>query len=101
MVHFMDLATTELYKHTGDISISKLQGLLQIALKQSAAVNDSFADKIRCTLERYYGVREGFLHLCILISVFDYHSKKCSLTTGKLCFSSCKEYSLRAMKKAQ
>lgn len=53
MVHFMDLATTELYKHTGDISISKLQGLLQIALKQSAAVNDSFAEKIRCTLERY------------------------------------------------
>ena len=52
LVHFLDSACDELAKPSTDISLPKLQGLLDGALKQSIAAGDEYHDDLVCGLER-------------------------------------------------
>jgi gamma-tubulin complex component 2 len=51
-VHFMDNAEEELQKPVSDIATSKLESLLELALRTSMAVADPFKDDLHCYLEK-------------------------------------------------
>ncbi|XP_073027591.1 gamma-tubulin complex component 2-like isoform X2 [Primulina eburnea] len=51
LVHFMDIAWEELMKKPDDISTEKLQSLLDLALRSTAAVADSYHEDLTCCVE--------------------------------------------------
>ncbi|KAL6527080.1 Gamma-tubulin complex component 2 [Orobanche gracilis] len=52
LVHFMDIAQEELMKKPDKISVEKLQSLLDLALRSSAAVADPYHEDLTCCVER-------------------------------------------------
>ncbi|EXC12232.1 Gamma-tubulin complex component 2 [Morus notabilis] len=51
LVHFMDIAKDELTKKLDDISVAKLQSLLDLALRTTAAAADPFHEDLTCCVE--------------------------------------------------
>ncbi|KAM3368422.1 hypothetical protein ACQJBY_016768 [Aegilops geniculata] len=52
LVHFMDIAQEELTKKPEDISVEKLQSLVDIALRSTAAASDPSHEDLTCCVER-------------------------------------------------
>ncbi|XP_021772290.1 gamma-tubulin complex component 2-like [Chenopodium quinoa] len=52
LVHFMDIAREELTKKTEEISVEKLQSLLDLALRSTAAAADPCHEDLTCCVER-------------------------------------------------
>uniref|UniRef100_A0A7C9EU04 Gamma-tubulin complex component n=1 Tax=Opuntia streptacantha TaxID=393608 RepID=A0A7C9EU04_OPUST len=52
LVHFMDIAREELTKKVEDISVEKLQSLLDLALRSTAAAADPCHEDLTCCVER-------------------------------------------------
>lgn len=52
LVHFMDIARDELMKKSDDISVEKLQSLLDLALRSTAAAADPCHEDLICCVER-------------------------------------------------
>lgn len=52
LVHFMDIARDELAKRPGEISVEKLQSLLDLALRTTAAAADPCHEELTCCVER-------------------------------------------------
>ncbi|XP_062184478.1 gamma-tubulin complex component 2-like [Phragmites australis] len=52
LVHFMDIAREELMKKPEEISAEKLQSLLDIALRSTAAASDPSHEELTCCVER-------------------------------------------------
>ncbi|KAF3795416.1 Gamma-tubulin complex component 2 [Nymphaea thermarum] len=52
LVHFMDMARDELLKKPDEISVEKLQSLLDLALRTSVAAADPFHEDLTCCVER-------------------------------------------------
>ncbi|KAK6144947.1 hypothetical protein DH2020_021767 [Rehmannia glutinosa] len=52
LVHFMDIAREQLMKKPDEISVEKLQSLLDLALRSTAAVADPFHEDLTCCVER-------------------------------------------------
>ncbi|EMS52405.1 Gamma-tubulin complex component 2 [Triticum urartu] len=52
LVHFMDIAREELTKKPEDISVEKLQSLVDIALRSTAAASDPSHEDLTCCIER-------------------------------------------------
>ncbi|XP_073098474.1 gamma-tubulin complex component 2 isoform X1 [Elaeis guineensis] len=52
LVHFMDIARDELAKRLEDISVEKLQSLLDLALRSTAAASDPCHENLTCCVER-------------------------------------------------
>lgn len=52
LVHFMDIARDELAKRPGEISVEKLQSLLDLALRTTAAAADPCHEELACCVER-------------------------------------------------
>ncbi|CAL1389984.1 unnamed protein product [Linum trigynum] len=59
LVHFMDIAREELMKKLDDISVEKLQSLLDLALRTTAAAADPCHEDLTCCVERST-LRKGF-----------------------------------------
>ncbi|XP_065054316.1 gamma-tubulin complex component 2-like isoform X2 [Rhopilema esculentum] len=64
-VCFMDLAEDEMRKNADDIVHSRLEALLELALRTSAAVNDPFKDDLRCNLLPYDLITQLFRILSV------------------------------------
>jgi len=60
LVHFLDVAGEELARPAADVSVERLQSMLELSLKTSAASSDPHADHITCGLERR-GILEHLL----------------------------------------
>ncbi|XP_047976026.1 gamma-tubulin complex component 2 isoform X1 [Salvia hispanica] len=52
LVHFMDIAREELMKKPDEISVEKLQSLLDLALRSTAAVADPYHEDLTCCVEK-------------------------------------------------
>ncbi|KAL8135041.1 hypothetical protein AgCh_009892 [Apium graveolens] len=52
LVHFMDIARDELIKRPDEISVEKLQSLLELALRTTAAAADPFHEDLTCCVEK-------------------------------------------------
>ncbi|XP_010241500.1 PREDICTED: gamma-tubulin complex component 2 [Nelumbo nucifera] len=52
LVHFMDIARDELVKRVDEISVEKLQSLLDLALRTTAAAADPCHEDLTCCVER-------------------------------------------------
>ncbi|GAB4835355.1 Gamma-tubulin complex component 2 [Ancistrocladus abbreviatus] len=52
LVHFMDIARDELMKKFDDVSVEKLQSLLDLALRSTAAAADPCHEDLTCCVER-------------------------------------------------
>ncbi|KAL2539723.1 Gamma-tubulin complex component 2 [Abeliophyllum distichum] len=52
LVHFMDIAREELMKKPDEISVEKLQSLLDLALRSTAAVADPCHEDLTCCVEQ-------------------------------------------------
>ncbi|XP_077239980.1 gamma-tubulin complex component 2-like [Tasmannia lanceolata] len=52
LVHFMDIARDELVKRPDDISVEKLQSLLDLALRTTTAAADPCHEELICCVER-------------------------------------------------
>ncbi|KAK6911764.1 Gamma tubulin complex component, C-terminal [Dillenia turbinata] len=52
LVHFMDIARDELMKRIDEISVEKLQSLLDLALRTTAAAADPCHEDLTCCVER-------------------------------------------------
>ncbi|XP_057452909.1 gamma-tubulin complex component 2 [Lotus japonicus] len=52
LVHFMDIARDELAKKPDEVSVEKLQSLLDLALRTTAAAADPFHEGLTCVVER-------------------------------------------------
>ncbi|XP_027335967.1 gamma-tubulin complex component 2 isoform X2 [Abrus precatorius] len=52
LVHFMDIARDELTKKPDEVSVEKLQSLLDLALRTTAAAADPFHEGLTCVVER-------------------------------------------------
>lgn len=52
LVHFMDIAREELAKRPEDISVEKLQSLLDLALRTTAAAADPCHEELTCCVEQ-------------------------------------------------
>ncbi|PIA64082.1 hypothetical protein AQUCO_00201403v1 [Aquilegia coerulea] len=52
LVHFMDMAREELAKRLDEISVEKLQSLLELALRTTAAAADPTHEDLTCCVER-------------------------------------------------
>uniref|UniRef100_A0A0E0PB65 Gamma-tubulin complex component n=1 Tax=Oryza rufipogon TaxID=4529 RepID=A0A0E0PB65_ORYRU len=52
LVHFMDIAREELTKKPEEISVEKLQSLVDIALRSTAAASDPSHEDLTCCVER-------------------------------------------------
>ncbi|KAG8390704.1 hypothetical protein BUALT_Bualt01G0111200 [Buddleja alternifolia] len=52
LVHFMDIAREELSKKPDEISSEKLQSLLDLALRSTAAVADPYHEDLTCCVEK-------------------------------------------------
>ncbi|KAG5071706.1 hypothetical protein JHK86_006917 [Glycine max] len=52
LVHFMDIARDELAKKLDEVSVEKLQSLLDLALRTTAAAADPFHEGLTCVVER-------------------------------------------------
>ena len=64
LVHFTDNAGEELARRAPDISVSRLQSLLELSLKLSTANDDPHNDDLTCSLER-----QGIIHQLLSIHV--------------------------------
>jgi gamma-tubulin complex component 2 len=64
LVHFVDIAGSELSRRAPDISVNKLQSLLELALKLSTAQSDPHNEDLTCGLER-----QGIIHQLLSIHV--------------------------------
>ena len=52
LVHFLDIAMDELAKDASGVSRTRVQRLLDMALKTSTAANDPYNDDLACSIER-------------------------------------------------
>ncbi|KAK8464606.1 hypothetical protein PHAVU_010G031700 [Phaseolus vulgaris] len=52
LVHFMDIARDELAKKPDEVSVEKLQSLLDLALRTTAAAADPFHEGLTCVVEK-------------------------------------------------
>ncbi|XP_054784068.1 gamma-tubulin complex component 2 isoform X2 [Prosopis cineraria] len=52
LVHFMDIARDELAKKPDEVSVEKLQSLLDLALRTTAAAADPLHEDLTCVVER-------------------------------------------------
>ncbi|XP_042062379.1 gamma-tubulin complex component 2-like isoform X1 [Salvia splendens] len=52
LVHFMDIAREELMKKPDEISVEKLQSLMDLALRSTAAVADPYHEDLTCSVEK-------------------------------------------------
>ncbi|RZS25171.1 hypothetical protein BHM03_00058336, partial [Ensete ventricosum] len=52
LVHFMDISRDELAKRPEEISVEKLQSLLDLALRSTAAASDPCHEELTCCVER-------------------------------------------------
>ncbi|KAK7256170.1 hypothetical protein RIF29_29607 [Crotalaria pallida] len=52
LVHFMDIARDELARKPDEVSVEKLQSLLDLALRTTAASADPFFEGVTCVVER-------------------------------------------------
>lgn len=52
LVHFLDMAREELLKKPDEISVEKLQSLLDLALRSTAAVADTYHEDLTCCVEK-------------------------------------------------
>ncbi|XP_074579090.1 gamma-tubulin complex component 2 isoform X2 [Curcuma longa] len=52
LVHFMDISRDELAKRPDEISVEKLQSLLDLALRSTAAASDPCHEELTCCVER-------------------------------------------------
>ncbi|XP_015938897.1 gamma-tubulin complex component 2 [Arachis duranensis] len=52
LVHFMDIARDELAKKPDEVSVEKLQSLLDLALRTTAAAADPLHEGVTCVVER-------------------------------------------------
>lgn len=52
LVHFMDIAMEELVKRPEDISVQKLQSLLDLALRSTAAAADPCHEELTCCVDK-------------------------------------------------
>ncbi|AET01346.2 putative gamma-tubulin complex component protein [Medicago truncatula] len=52
LVHFMDIARDELAKKPDEVSVEKLQSLLDLALRTTAAAVDPYHEGLTCIVER-------------------------------------------------
>ncbi|XP_057963027.1 gamma-tubulin complex component 2 [Malania oleifera] len=52
LVHFMDIARDELTKRVDDVSVEKLQSLLDLALRSATAAADPGHEELTCFVER-------------------------------------------------
>jgi gamma-tubulin complex component 2 len=52
LVHFVDIAGAELARPALDVSVERLQSMLELSLKVSTAASDPHADRVTCALER-------------------------------------------------
>ena len=64
LVHFVDIAGHELRRRAPDISVNKLQSLLELSLKLSTAASDPRNEDLTCGLER-----QGIIHQLLSIHV--------------------------------
>ena len=64
LVHFTDNAGEELARRAPDISVPRLQSLLELSLKLSTASTDPHNDDLTCSLER-----QGIIHQLLSIHV--------------------------------
>jgi len=64
-VCFMDLAEDEMRKNADDIVHSRLEALLELALRTSAAVSDPYKDDLRCKLLPYDLITQLFRILSV------------------------------------
>jgi gamma-tubulin complex component 2 len=62
LVHFVDIAGEQLSKRAPDISVDKLQSLLELSLKLSSASSDPHNEDLTCALER-----QGIIHQLLSI----------------------------------
>lgn len=53
LVHFMDIAYDELKKKTNEIQLTRLESLLELALRTSVAVSDPFKDDLKAILSSF------------------------------------------------
>ena len=53
LVHFMDMAYDELKKKTSEIQLTRLESLLELALRTSIAVSDPFKDDLKAMLSSF------------------------------------------------
>lgn len=53
LVHFMDIAYDELKKKTSEIQLTRLESLLELALRTSIAVSDPFKDDLKAILSSF------------------------------------------------
>jgi hypothetical protein len=68
LVHFMDIAREELTKKPEDISVEKLQSLVDIALRSTAAASDpSHEDLTCCVVSLLSGSSQNVLYLLTII----------------------------------
>jgi len=58
LVHFMDIAGEELAKSSTEISVPRLESLLELALRVSVASSDEHADHLTCGLERHTIIKQ-------------------------------------------
>ncbi|KAL0919376.1 hypothetical protein M5K25_011467 [Dendrobium thyrsiflorum] len=83
LVHFMDIAMEELVKRPEDISVEKLQSLLDLALRSTAAAADPCHEELTCCVERVSLLRK-LSTLKDLGSSFDARPSKTALDIGDL-----------------
>jgi gamma-tubulin complex component 2 len=58
LVHFMDIAGEELARPSAEISVPRLESLLELALRVSVASNDVHVDQLTCGLERHTIIKQ-------------------------------------------
>ncbi|CAM6105487.1 unnamed protein product [Calypogeia fissa] len=52
LVHFMDIAKDELLKRSANITVEKLQSLLELALRTSVSASDPYHEDLICNMEK-------------------------------------------------
>ena len=65
LVHFMDMAESELQKNNQDISLGLLESLLDLAIRSSTLASDPYRDNLKICLIPYDLVTQLFLILSI------------------------------------
>lgn len=62
VVHFMDMAEEELKNNMGDIPVSRLEALLEVALRTSVTNSDANKDNLHLFLQRY-NLKQHLIHI--------------------------------------
>ena len=75
LVHFMDIAYDELKKKTSEIQLTRLESLLELALRTSIAVSDPFKDDLKAVLSSFDLTTQLF-HIMSIQPEIDTDSRK-------------------------